>query len=204
MQNYTTGKPRVAANFLYLVGEPNGSFKVGTTSDMRRRISKMQSDCPYPLTIAGLKETIHAERIEKLLHHKFAEYHCQGEWYRIPSVEAWERAADQAINSLATSQQEGQYQEPLPTKRLRSRISRPEWEIAFADYKYKPLPLSREAAIEPPKIRQVDEYKPGEPVEPIGLPSFPRLPGRAQCLVFEAKRLARKDVLTRITKGRFF
>ncbi len=72
-------------NCIYFV-ECNGVFKIGTTSDIKSRLSTMQTSNPAPIRLV---HTIpipilynHGE-VEKALHTIFENAYVRGEWYSI-------------------------------------------------------------------------------------------------------------------------
>lgn len=68
---------------LYIIQmDKTGDFKVGRTSDIRRRISELQTGCPYRLKVIlhapGLGS--HERRVHKALH-GYGSRNGYGEWF---------------------------------------------------------------------------------------------------------------------------
>jgi len=62
-----------------------GPIKIGFAGDVRRRIAKMQSDCPSLLRVIGVVPD-GTEHHEGLFHQRFGASRERGEWFR-PSEE---------------------------------------------------------------------------------------------------------------------
>jgi hypothetical protein len=72
-----------AQEFIYVVGcgDPTEYVKIGRASDLGRRVSQLQTGCPYKLTLLGWMETQQAERDEQRLHTKYQRFRESGEWF---------------------------------------------------------------------------------------------------------------------------
>lgn len=57
-----------------------GRVKIGVAGDVADRLKKLQTGCPYPITIIGLMSGGPLE--EKGLHERFRNYRVQREWFR--------------------------------------------------------------------------------------------------------------------------
>jgi hypothetical protein len=64
--------------YVYFVEATNtGLIKIGTTENLGRRLSKMATDCPVPLTILGTSDRLD----ESEVHARFAACRRVGEWF---------------------------------------------------------------------------------------------------------------------------
>jgi hypothetical protein len=65
---------------IYFVQSGNdGPIKIGYTSDVARRINKMQCDTPHKLHVLGVLDA--EQNTEKELHSRFAPFRYRAEWY---------------------------------------------------------------------------------------------------------------------------
>lgn len=68
-------------SYIYFIqAKGDGPIKIGTTADNpRRRMVKIQSDCPWPVKLIGSIEGTVSQ--EKQIHLLLARYRTQGEWF---------------------------------------------------------------------------------------------------------------------------
>lgn len=68
-------------SYIYFIqAQGNGPIKVGTTGDNpRKRMVKIQSDCPWPVTLIGAIEGTVSQ--EKQIHLVLSRFRTQGEWF---------------------------------------------------------------------------------------------------------------------------
>lgn len=69
---------------LYVIGQDAGPFKVGVTSNVQRRMSSIQTGCPFPLKLMYSLETEAAELREKEVHANLSPFRTSGEWFDAP------------------------------------------------------------------------------------------------------------------------
>lgn len=77
---------REFTGYVYFVGcKVNGFVKIGMTKDrdVSKRISAIQTGCPFPLKVMGKIECrgVRSEIVEKDLHNVFKIYRKEGEWF---------------------------------------------------------------------------------------------------------------------------
>lgn len=60
-------------------------IKIGTALNIKKRMSNIQSGCPFNLTSWLAVPTPLARHIETGLHDVFNEYNLRGEWFHLPS-----------------------------------------------------------------------------------------------------------------------
>jgi predicted GIY-YIG superfamily endonuclease len=65
---------------VYIV-ECAGVYKIGTTTDMHKRMSALQAGCPHPIHIC-LKMLGH-HPVEAILHEEYRDKRSHGEWFRL-------------------------------------------------------------------------------------------------------------------------
>lgn len=63
-------------------------FKVGVSSNPRKRLIEMQIGSPSKLALSRSIACFNAVSVEKIIHSKFAKYHSHGEWFRFNVNEA--------------------------------------------------------------------------------------------------------------------
>lgn len=68
---------------VYIVTPENNPFrvKIGVSNDPMRRVDKLQTGSPKPLTLSGIIHSRDAKKMENQLHERFAEQHTHGEWF---------------------------------------------------------------------------------------------------------------------------
>lgn len=59
-------------------------IKIGTALDIKKRMSNIQSGCPFDLTLWIAIATPLARGIESGLHDVFCDYQLRGEWFHLP------------------------------------------------------------------------------------------------------------------------
>lgn len=69
---------------VYLIKSHGSFFKVGTTTDLKRRLSNLQSGNPMPLTVIKAWPVAHGETSEAALQTLLDRYHFNLEWFKIP------------------------------------------------------------------------------------------------------------------------
>ena len=70
----------------------DGPVKIGTTGDLKRRMSDLQVASPYLVVAARVIPAEHqdiARMFERALHHELHEFQIRGEWYR-DEPEVWD------------------------------------------------------------------------------------------------------------------
>jgi hypothetical protein len=72
---------------VYIVEHEHGYVKIGRSNNPVRRVAKLETACPYELTIRGVIETHDPPKVEARLHNRFAEYRKSGEWFKLPTRE---------------------------------------------------------------------------------------------------------------------
>lgn len=85
--------------FIYFVqcNGPGGPIKIGRATSIDRRLSVLQSSCPYGMDLIGHVLVEDAEADERRLHLHFAGYLIHGEWFRCcDEILAQARAANEA------------------------------------------------------------------------------------------------------------
>jgi Meiotically up-regulated gene 113 len=76
-------KKKAEKSVVYFIQGGN-AIKIGYTTDLKSRLSSMQTDCPLPLVV--LKTMPGGRPTETLLHEKFASARKSGEWFE-PTIE---------------------------------------------------------------------------------------------------------------------
>ncbi len=61
-----------------------GSFKIGRSSDVDKRLRQLQTGSPYPLRVVLVLEDMGG--LEKGLHQRLADFKSQGEWFIEPGI----------------------------------------------------------------------------------------------------------------------
>lgn len=86
--------PRTYDNFVYLV-HASGHWKIGVSQNVEQRLREIQTGCPYRVEIVKFWKSENATKVEKALHHRFAEHRMEGEWFKLPdSALAYLKGAD--------------------------------------------------------------------------------------------------------------
>lgn len=75
--------PAKPQEFIYLIrcGEYH---KIGITSDVKARLSMMQTGSPHKLTLTACWPVQNAKEDERQLHSMLESYHIRGEWFKLP------------------------------------------------------------------------------------------------------------------------
>lgn len=107
-------------SYIYFIqAQGNGPIKIGSTGDNpRKRMVKIQSDCPWPVRLLGAIEGTVSQ--EKQIHLVLSRYRTQGEWFE-PS-EIVMAAVETALQHGRPAPFEGQQQPSTaahPLKRWR-------------------------------------------------------------------------------------
>lgn len=105
---------RPTADCVYLIGSPDSRLvKIGTTQDIKARLRGIQNMSPAPLEV--LWQTEGGLLMERVLHERFREYRCHGEWFDFGSSDPVELVSEAAadLNYLIPAREYVQ-QDPLP------------------------------------------------------------------------------------------
>lgn len=79
---------------VYLISASEGYAKVGIAKDSGRRLSAIQTGCPFVVTLKVFCETYEsAVDAERLWHTRLSQYHTSGEWFVLP-LRVIERVAE--------------------------------------------------------------------------------------------------------------
>lgn len=70
------------ATTVYLVAAANGLVKVGSASDVEKRMSLLRCQSPIAVELIYTLACHKAGAVERAIHDKFRNYHDHGEWYR--------------------------------------------------------------------------------------------------------------------------
>lgn len=84
---------------VYLI-EGNGHHKIGITSDVKKRLSGLQTSNPFPLKLIKTWETPDNGLWEDYLHNKYKKYRVQREWFKLPDELLQELIAIHDLNLL--------------------------------------------------------------------------------------------------------
>lgn len=75
-------------NYVYLVNAvTTNKFKIGVTANIRKRISGMQTSCPYRIRIVHACYTPYAYEIEKKLHERYSQQRVILELFELSETE---------------------------------------------------------------------------------------------------------------------
>ena len=58
-------------------------FKIGVATELSNRLSIMQVNCPFKLSIIASKLSPHPYELEKQLHYIVDEHRVRGEWFKL-------------------------------------------------------------------------------------------------------------------------
>jgi len=75
------------SNYLYIIHASDNIYKIGITTDVRRRLAELQTGNPYQLTVYLGYEFSNAAHIEKVLHDKLGDRRMSGEWFKMSAHE---------------------------------------------------------------------------------------------------------------------
>ncbi len=86
-------------SFVYLISD--GKFsKIGYAQNVARRLQTLQNATPYNLRIVATVETGEPRGLEAFLHGLFAAKHHRNEWFRLITVDEWDRNVAKAQQLL--------------------------------------------------------------------------------------------------------
>ena len=71
--------------FVYII-KCGQFFKVGITSNIRKRVSSIKSANPFPIVLIGSRYSVNAKSLEKELHKELKQHLVHGEWYKPPII----------------------------------------------------------------------------------------------------------------------
>lgn len=74
-------------SYVYLIEQDGtGYYKIGISRDPHKRLAALQTSNGHKLLLLLTVEVKDARRLEGMLHHRFAEFRCEGEWFDLPVV----------------------------------------------------------------------------------------------------------------------
>lgn len=84
--------------YLYFIqSKPNGSVKIGTAGNVKKRLNTLQTSSPFELVLLDAIQLKNANEVEKQLHYDLREKNLIGEWFDIS-----EKEVGQIVQSLKT------------------------------------------------------------------------------------------------------
>ena len=109
-------------DWLYVVGHPDGLFKVGKSADPKERHSVLEMTSPYRLEPCYACVPEHRVlALENVVHIALKEHHMRAEWFRVPLPKIIETIHDRAKALGVRILQEA---EPFEIKQRRDRTIR--------------------------------------------------------------------------------
>ena len=74
------------SGYVYVIGG-DGHFKIGIAFNVKKRMSSLQTSCPFRLTLINEWKHDEARIMEGLLHQKYQAFHSSGEWFKLTTEE---------------------------------------------------------------------------------------------------------------------
>lgn len=71
-------------NYVYFVKSTNNLIKIGSTTNVERRLKQLQTGSPGELELLGYIETEDSYALESKLHEEYKTLRVSGEWFNIP------------------------------------------------------------------------------------------------------------------------
>lgn len=94
----------VVASYVYIItaDQFDGIYKIGVTDNIKRRISDMQTGCPYKLYAERVFPVDQPLFVERMLHAFFYKKRMAGEWFRLSGedIQYIENAVFDAVEVL--------------------------------------------------------------------------------------------------------
>lgn len=78
-----TVNQKAGSGYVYLAASNNGSWKIGTTRDIERRLSQLQHQSPTLIRLETWTFSEDPRNLEKMLHEKFSAKRLYGEWFEL-------------------------------------------------------------------------------------------------------------------------
>lgn len=102
-----SGKSKIAVEPGVYVVESQGRYKIGMSTNVRSRISSLQTSNPYPITIVRVFWADNPEQLERQLHARFARRRLVGEWFALTPgevhfVKAFNPSVSSAVSGATT------------------------------------------------------------------------------------------------------
>lgn len=72
------------SSLLYVLKTGANYYKIGLASEIKSRISQLQTGCPTPIETVALHDVIFPKKIEALSHREMKQYAIRGEWFEVP------------------------------------------------------------------------------------------------------------------------
>jgi len=68
--------------------------KIGVSSNVKKRMSQIQTNCPYKLSLIAEAKTNDAFGHERALHDQYKKYRLEGEWFLLPGITVFGLSCD--------------------------------------------------------------------------------------------------------------
>lgn len=68
---------------VYILEHEHGFVKIGVSNNPVRRVSDLETACPYDIRVLGVIETDEPFVVESTLHNKYDRKQKKGEWYNL-------------------------------------------------------------------------------------------------------------------------
>jgi len=73
------------SSLLYVLKTGASFYKIGLASEIKNRISQLQTGCPTPIETVALHDVLFPRKIEALSHRAMKQYAIRGEWFEVPN-----------------------------------------------------------------------------------------------------------------------
>lgn len=98
LQHITRSYKKDKPGFCYIITDDNflmtNHYKIGMTTDLKNRLSQLQTSTPYIISKVIILECDNPQDIEQELHERYAEKRIRGEWYQLSKKDLEEIRAD--------------------------------------------------------------------------------------------------------------
>jgi len=108
----TTDNP--SGQNVYVIEHEHGYVKIGVSDNPIRRVSDLQTGCPYELNVIGQINTSDPFDVESRLHEKYQQREKRGEWYKLS---AREKARLVALCDLSQAEVDRRYAKTVEKRR---------------------------------------------------------------------------------------
>ena len=90
------GKNRQSVEYVYLVTDRSGYYKIGRTKNLKQRMRALNTGNSQGVRLVGQIPTYNSPQLEKDIHRYLRAYHHRGEWFKYDrNAQVWQSVISQ-------------------------------------------------------------------------------------------------------------
>ena len=141
---FTFRQSKIRSNIIYLM-ESDGYYKIGITTDIKKRLRALNASSPLEVSLIYSKETKDAPKIEKFLHNIFHAKNHKFEWFALTADDI-----ELAINYIDNNVFTNSSSLPMQSSKVTRRAKQPKKEVVTVTSSTIPEKFKKESKTKHP------------------------------------------------------